>query len=116
MQIGVQSLDHQPLAVGFHQRGGASASRLGYAGFLPIFYRNALIYRRQRYGLFARLAYRTLLAAGMLLRLAALPLRPEVPRPRKEAALAYIKVLAVSAGLLRPNHESQIANPKSQIP
>jgi GT2 family glycosyltransferase len=100
-------------AARFRHRGGASASRLGYARFLPIFYRNALIYRRQRYGLFARLAYRTLLAAGMLLRLAALPFRPEVPRPRKEAALAYVKVLAVSAGLLRPNPKLQLANHKS---
>ncbi len=80
----------------FRHRGGDSASRLGYDRFLPIFYRNALRYRASRYGAGARLAYRALLAAGMGLRLLVLPLRPDVPRPRPEAARAYIRVLRLA--------------------
>jgi GT2 family glycosyltransferase len=83
----------------FRHRGGVSSSALGYARFLPIYYRNALRYRRLHYGRAARLLYRPLLAAGMLLRLAALPLRPTVPRPRKESARAYLSTLAVALGL-----------------
>jgi hypothetical protein len=71
---------------------------LGFARFLPAYYRNAIRYRRRRYGLPARAAYRGLLAGGMVLRLAALPLR-RPPRPRKEAARAYLRVLAVALGL-----------------
>ena len=82
-------------------RGGESASRLGYANFLPVFYGNALRYRRGRYGAAALAAYRALLGAGMLLRLALLPLRRGVPRSRREAARAYLAVLAVAAGLPR---------------
>ncbi len=83
----------------FRHRGGESASRLGYARFLPVFYRNALRYRRDRYGFAARLAYRLLLAKGMMLRLMLLPLRRSPPRPRSEAARAYLAVLALA---LRP--------------
>lgn len=86
----------------FRHLGGESASRLGYDRFLPIFYANALRYRRGRYGLPARVAYRTLLLAGMLLRLALLPLRPAVPRPRGEAARAYLSVLRLAVGLAPP--------------
>jgi N-acetylglucosaminyl-diphospho-decaprenol L-rhamnosyltransferase len=82
----------------FRHRGGGSADRLGYDRFLPLFYRNALRYRRGRYGPAARAAYRGLLAGGMLLRLAALPLRAAVPRPRGEAARAYLAVLGVALG------------------
>ena len=77
-------------------RGGSSASRLGYRRFLPLFYQNALRYRRERYGLAARAAYRGLLAAGMALRLAVLPFRRNVPRSRGEAARAYLAVLRLS--------------------
>ena len=77
-------------------RGGASASRLGYRRFLPLFYRNALRYRREHYGLAARAAYRGLLAAGMALRLAVLPFRSDLPRSRGEAARAYLAVLGLS--------------------
>jgi GT2 family glycosyltransferase len=77
-------------------RGGESASRLGYDRFLPLFYRNAMRYRSSRYGLLARAGYRVLLAAGMLLRLAALPLRGKVPRPRAQAARAYVRVLGAA--------------------
>ena len=80
----------------FRHRGGASASRLGYDRFLPLFYRNALRYRARRYGLAGRLAYRALLATGMVLRLAALLFRPTVPRPRGEAARAYLRVLGLA--------------------
>lgn len=82
-------------------RGGESASRLGYAKFLPVLYRNALRYRHERYAPLARLAYRILLAKGMILRLALLVFRRDVPRSRAEAARAYLKVLAVSLGLGR---------------
>ena len=77
-------------------RGGDSASRLGYDRFLPLFYRNAMRYRSSRYGTLARAAYRVLLAAGMLLRLAVLPFRGTVPRPRGQAARAYVRVLGAA--------------------
>ncbi len=82
----------------FRHRGGASASRLGYDRFLPLFYRNAQRYRHARYGPLARAAYRVLLASGMILRLAVLPFRRDVPRSRGVAARAYLRVLAVAAG------------------
>jgi GT2 family glycosyltransferase len=79
----------------FHHRGGAAAAQLGYARFLPAYYRNAIRYRRRRYGLAARAAYRGLLAAGMVLRLAALAVR-RPPRSRGETAMAYLKTLGVA--------------------
>ena len=79
-------------------RGGDAAARLGYAGFLPEFYRNAMRYRREHYAPAARAVYRALLATGMVLRLALLPFRGEVPRSRAEAARAYLRVLALSMG------------------
>ena len=82
----------------FRHRGGESADRLGYDRFLPIFYRNALRYRGVHYGAAARAAYRTLLGAGMLLRLVLLPIRRDVPRPRPEAARAYRRVLGLALG------------------
>jgi len=86
-------------AARFRHRGGESASRLGYDRFLPIFYRNAIRYRAAHYGAAARLAYRLLLVKGMALRLLVLPLRADVPRPRPEAARAYLRVLKVALGL-----------------
>ncbi len=86
----------------FRHRGGESASRLGYDRFLPIFYRNALRYRASRYGVATRLAYRVLLAKGMALRLMILPFRQDVPRPRPEAARAYLRVLGLALGLSAP--------------
>jgi len=83
----------------FRHRGGAAALELGYARFLPIYYGNAIRYRRRRYRPAARLGYRALLAAGMLLRLAGLPLRPRPPRPRGESARAYLRVLGIALGL-----------------
>ena len=86
----------------FLHRGGVSSSALGYDRFLPIYYRNALRYRRLHYGRAARLLYRPLLGAGMLLRLAALPFRPTVPRPRAQSARAYLATFAVALGLSHP--------------
>ncbi len=80
----------------FRHRGGESAARLGYARFLPMFYRNALRYRRERYGFAARLVYRILLLKGMILRLALLPFRRDVPRSRSEAARAYLAVIGLA--------------------
>lgn len=84
-------------AAAFRHRGGASSGELGYRRFLPIYYRNALRYRRERYGAAARLAYRALLVGGMALRLAALPFR-RGPRPRGESAAAYLRVISVALG------------------
>ena len=86
----------------FRHAGGRAAEALGYPLFLPIFYGNALRYRAKHYGAAARALYRPLLAAGMLLRLAVLPFRPTVPRPRREAALAYFRVLAIALGAPPP--------------
>ena len=80
-------------AARFRHRGGASSERLGFGRFLPIYYRNALLYRREHYAAPARLAYRVLLLAGMLLRLIALPFRGRTPRPREEAARGYLAVV-----------------------
>jgi len=98
----------------FRHRGGGASRALGYPGFLPIYYRNALLYRRIHYGVPARLLYRPLLVIGMLLRLLALPFRPSPPRPRRESARAYLAVLAVSLGL--SPRQSQITDQKSPIP
>lgn len=88
-------------AARFRHRGGASSDELGYSRFLPIYHRNAIRYRRRRYRPAARLGYRVLLATGMVLRLAALPLRRRSPRPWTESARAYLRTLAVALGLAR---------------
>lgn len=82
----------------FEHVGGVSARRLGYDRFLPIIYRNACRYWHKHHGVAGALAYRLLLATGMLLRLLVLPLRRKVPRPRAEAARAYLRALAVALG------------------
>jgi N-acetylglucosaminyl-diphospho-decaprenol L-rhamnosyltransferase len=99
-----------PAAV-FRHRGGVASETLGYARFLPAYYRNAILYRRLHYSLPARIAYRALLVVGMLLRLGALPLRSSVPRSRRKAARAYLSTLAVALGQSGP--KSKIQNPKS---
>jgi GT2 family glycosyltransferase len=86
----------------FRHRGGRSAETLGYPSFLPIFYGNALRYRAKHYGAAARVLYRLLLAKGMALRLAVLPFRRTVPRSRRDAALAYLRVLAIALGAPPP--------------
>ena len=95
----------------FEHRGGVSSRRLGYSRFLPIYYRNALLYRRLHYGRAARALYRLLLPAGMLLRLAALPFRGSDPRPKGESARAYLRVSSSRARAFRV----RIPNPKSRI-
>jgi GT2 family glycosyltransferase len=85
-------------AARIRHRGGVSSRRLGYARFLPVYYRNAIRYRRRHYSAPARLVYRVLLVLGMLLRLAALPLRRFGPRPKRESAGAYLRVLGVAFG------------------
>ncbi len=95
----------------FRHRGGMSLEALGYAHFLPIYYRNALRYRTAHYPPASLLAYRILLATGMLLRLVALPLRRAVPRPRAESTRAYFSVLALALGPSR----SPVQSPKSKI-
>jgi N-acetylglucosaminyl-diphospho-decaprenol L-rhamnosyltransferase len=87
----------------FRHAGGVSSRRLGYDRFLPVLYANALRYRSRHYGSAARAGYRAMLAAGMLLRLALLPFRPDVPRSRREAATAYLRVLRLA---FRPSAES----------
>ena len=89
---------HLP-GVRFRHVGGASSRRMGYSRFLPVYYRNAVRYRRKHYGLPARAAYRALLAGGMLLRLAANTFRKHPPRPPAESRRAYLGVLAVALGL-----------------
>lgn len=80
-------------ASSFVHAGGISARHLGYDAFLPIYYANARRYWRKHHGRVAALLYRLLLVKGMGLRLALLPLRRIVPRPRREAARAYARVL-----------------------
>jgi GT2 family glycosyltransferase len=90
-------------AARFRHRGGIASARLGYGRFLPLYYRNALLYRRRRYGFPARAAYRALLPAGMLLRLAVLPFRRSDPRPKGESARAYLSVLRLALGFGTPS-------------
>jgi hypothetical protein len=90
--------------------GGVSARALGYARFLPIYYRNALLYR-ERYSPVARLLYRAFLALGMGLRLLAVPLRRSIPRSRSEAALAYLRTMGLAFGFRFRDRE--IASPDS---
>ncbi len=101
---------HWP-AARFRHAGGASSRSLGYARFLPVYYKNALLYRRRHYSLPARLAYHALLVSGMLLRLAGTYFRREAPRAPAESRRAYLATLAVALGL----GKSKIENPKSKI-
>lgn len=82
----------------FTHTGGTAARRLGYDEFLPIYHLNALRYWRKHHGRAAGTAYRTLVAAGMLLRLAVLPFAP-APASKRTAARAYARVLRGAAGL-----------------
>jgi N-acetylglucosaminyl-diphospho-decaprenol L-rhamnosyltransferase len=95
-------------AARFRHVGGVSSRALGYARFLPIYYRNALLYR-ERYCARARWLYRGLLAAGMGLRLLALPFRRSVPRSRSEAAAAYVRTLGVAFGWRPADSETPAA-------
>ncbi|HET7453596.1 MAG TPA: glycosyltransferase family 2 protein, partial [Thermoanaerobaculia bacterium] len=73
----------------FEHTGGASAKALGYARFLPVYYRNAIAFWRKHHGTAAAGLFRILVAVGMLLRLAVLPFRRRDPRPKGESFRAY---------------------------
>jgi GT2 family glycosyltransferase len=88
----------------FVHSGGAAARKLGYHRFLPLYYRNGHRFWRKHHGALEASLYRALVAKGMLLRLLVLPLRGAVPRPRGEAALAYLRVLRGALGLDRSFH------------
>ena len=77
----------------FEHAGGASAQALGYARFLPVYYRNAIAYWRKHHGGAAALLFRMLVAAGMALRLGCLPFRRRDPRPKRESSRAYVGAL-----------------------
>jgi GT2 family glycosyltransferase len=80
----------------FRHRGGEAAARLGYGGFLPLYYRNALLYWRKHFPPASVAAFRLLLALGMGLRLLLLPFRAGAPRPGRESFSAYRGALAVA--------------------
>lgn len=80
----------------FVHAGRAALTRLGYDRFLPVYYRNAIRYWCKHRGRASALAFRLLVVTGMLLRLALLPLRTAVPRPRREATRAYLRTLATA--------------------
>lgn len=83
----------------FVHAGGVAARRLGYSLFLPLYYRNGHRFWRKHHGALDACGYRVMIAVGMVLRLLVLPLRGPVPRPRAEAALAYLLVLRGVLGL-----------------
>ena len=83
----------------FVHAGGVAARKLGYRRFLPLYYRNGHRFWRKHHGALDACAYRGMIAVGMVLRLLVLPLRGAVPRPRAEAALAYLQVLRGALGL-----------------
>jgi len=85
---------YYPVAA-FGHGGGASMKRLGYARFLPVYYRNAVAYWRKHRPAAAP-AFRLMLAAGMLLRILLLPWRRADPRPKGESLRAYLGALAAA--------------------
>jgi len=80
----------------FEHGGGRAMERLGYDRFLPLYYRNAIAYWKKSAGALPALAFRALLFAGMLVRLAVLPFRRGDPRPKSESLRAYRSTLAVA--------------------
>jgi hypothetical protein len=80
----------------FEHGGGRAMERLGYDRFLPLYYRNAISYWKKSAGAVPALAFRALLFAGMLIRLAVLPFRRGDPRPKSESLRAYRSTLAVA--------------------
>jgi N-acetylglucosaminyl-diphospho-decaprenol L-rhamnosyltransferase len=76
----------------FAHSGGASAKSIGYARFLPVYYRHAVLFWKKHRG--ARtVVFRALVAAGMVLRILLLPWRRDDPRPRRESLAAYLGAL-----------------------
>ena len=82
-------------AAAFAHGGGASMKRLGYARFLPVYYRNAVAYWR-KHRPSAAPAFRLMVAAGMLLRIGLLPWRRADPRPKRESFRAYVGAFAAA--------------------
>ena len=82
-------------AATFAHGGGASMRRLGYARFLPVYYRNAVAYWRKHRPA-AATAFRLMVAAGMLLRIFLLPWRRSDPRPKRESLRAYVAAFAAA--------------------
>ena len=85
---------YYPAAV-FAHSGGASMARLGYDRFLPLYYGNAVQWWNKHRPASAWL-FRLLVAAGMLLRVAALPFRRKDPRPKRESLRAYVRAFAAA--------------------
>ena len=79
-------------AATFVHAGGASMKSLGYARFLPIYYRNAVAFWRKHRPASAPV-FRVLVSAGMVLRILLLPLRRRDPRPKRESLSAYLGAL-----------------------
>jgi N-acetylglucosaminyl-diphospho-decaprenol L-rhamnosyltransferase len=84
----------------FVHEGGAAAAALGYDRFLPIYYRNAILFWRKHHSRPATATSRALVGLGMLLRLAALPFAP-APAFKRTALRAYLRVLSCAAGIGR---------------
>jgi GT2 family glycosyltransferase len=76
----------------FTHAGGASMKSLGYARFLPIYYRNAVAFWRKHRPA-GTPVFRLLVSAGMVLRILLLPLRRRDPRPKRESLAAYLGAL-----------------------
>lgn len=91
-------LRYWPAAV-FRHGLGSTVPRLGYGGFLSIYYRNLARYLRKHHGAIWAAAFRLALIPGALLRLVLLPLY----RPRRAASRgeAFRGLLAVLAGAIR---------------
>lgn len=83
----------------FLHTGGLAARVLGYDRFLPVYYHNARRYWRKHHGVLGAALFRVLVALGMVLRVCVLPFRARVPRSRREAARAYVRVLVESLGV-----------------
>ena len=82
---------YYPEAV-FAHAGGASMKSIGYARFLPVYYRHAVLFWKKHRGA-GTLAFRVLLSAGMVLRIVLLPWRRGDPRPKRESLAAYLGAL-----------------------
>lgn len=83
--------------VRFVHRGGASVPRLGYGPFLWIYYRHLARYLARHHGpAWARLA-RLSLIAGMVARMAALPMRRPRQAPSRRAALRALADVVTGA-------------------
>jgi hypothetical protein len=77
----------------FLHGGRTARETLGYDRFLPIYHRNAIRYWRKQHGAMAAFTFRLLVAAGMVLRLVALPLLGRLQLARRTLATAYLRVL-----------------------